>query len=62
MNQQPNTPQPDPAKAITLKPGQQSRRRKRPSKSPQWQPHQSDQALDAWGVALRALKAQGHSY
>jgi hypothetical protein len=58
--------QPDPKKAIYLKPNQRrvpgdrgSQKPKR-DKTSSWEPHQSDQALDAWGVALRALKAQGH--
>ena len=51
---------PDPKKAVYLKPNQRHRGRKpqQPKKS-QWQPHQSDQALDAWGVALRTLRERG---
>ncbi|MBK8988191.1 MAG: hypothetical protein IPM39_19350 [Chloroflexi bacterium] len=58
---------PDPQKVIHLKanqrrvPGKQSRR-KQTAVQPQWETHQGDQALDAWGVALRALKEQGHTY
>ena len=58
---------PDPQKVIYLKanqrrvPGKQSRQ-KQTAVQPTWQAHQSDQALDAWGVALRALKEQGHDY
>ncbi|MBK7919031.1 MAG: hypothetical protein IPJ94_22765 [Chloroflexi bacterium] len=58
---------PDPQKVIFLKanqrrvPGTRSRR-KQTAVQPTWEPHQSDQALDAWGVALRALKEQGHTY
>ena len=56
---------PDPKKAVYLKrnqrrlPGQQ-RRKQQQKPAPQWEPHQSDCALDAWGVALRALREQGH--
>ncbi len=57
--------QPDPKKAIYLKPnqrrvpgGQRSQKPKREKASP-WEAHQSDQALDAWGVALRALRRAG---
>ncbi|MGB4952043.1 MAG: hypothetical protein WBO55_15555 [Rhizobiaceae bacterium] len=58
---------PDPQKVIFLKanqrrvPGTRSRR-KQTAVQPQWEAHQSDQVLDAWGVALRALKEQGHDY
>ena len=58
---------PDPQKVIFLKanqrrvPGKRSRR-KQTTVQPTWEPHQSDQALDAWGVALRALKEQGHTF
>ncbi|MBK7178372.1 MAG: hypothetical protein IPH82_14500 [Chloroflexi bacterium] len=58
---------PDPQKVIFLKanqrrvPGKRSRR-KQTAVQPTWEAHQSDQALDAWGVALRALKEQGHTY
>jgi hypothetical protein len=57
--------QPQPRQAIVIKPGQRKRRRsyKRPSAtSDQWRPHHGDAALDAWGTALRSLKAQGLSW
>ncbi len=57
---------PDPQKALHLQPNQRRLPgEQRPQSQPQpsaWEPHQSDQALDAWGVALRDLKAQGHSF
>jgi hypothetical protein len=63
MNNQSQANQPDPAKAIVLKPHQRSRKRKqRTSTSQTWQPHQSTAALDSWGVALRTLREQGHQY
>ncbi|MFZ1398281.1 MAG: hypothetical protein WAS33_15355 [Candidatus Promineifilaceae bacterium] len=64
MNQnQPQSKQPDPAKAIVLKPRQRQRgRAKQPSVSQPWQPHQATSALDGWGVALRTLREQGHQY
>lgn len=58
---------PDPKKVIFLKanqrrvPGKQSSQKQTAVQST-WETHQSDQALDAWGVALRALKEQGHTY
>jgi hypothetical protein len=59
--------QPDPQKAIVLKPnqrrlpgGERDEKTRRPR--PQWEPHQSDQALDAWGTALRVLREQGHDF
>jgi hypothetical protein len=62
-NNQFQTAQPDPAKAIVLKPRQQTRKRKQPTYTSQsWQPHQSSAALDSWGVALRTLREQGHQY
>lgn len=62
-NNQPQTVQLDPAKAIVLKPHQRTRQRKQGSVSSQtWQPHQSTSALDSWGVALRTLREQGHQY
>ena len=62
-NNQPQTVQPDPAKAIVLKPHQKTRQRKqRTNTSQTWQPHQSSVALDGWGVALRTLREQGHQY
>ncbi|MBK8986301.1 MAG: hypothetical protein IPM39_09505 [Chloroflexi bacterium] len=56
--------QPDPQKAIYLQPNQQrvpgERRSPKPAKTqPQWEAHQSDQALDAWGVALREMRRTG---
>jgi hypothetical protein len=61
--------QPDPKKAIYLKPnqrrvpgGRRSQKPKREKAASAWQAHQSDQALDAWGVALRTLKAQGYDF
>jgi hypothetical protein len=64
MNNNTNQPQqPDPTKAITLKPRQQTRKRQKPTyTSRTWHPHQSSAALDSWGVALRALREQGHLY
>ncbi|MCA9942907.1 MAG: hypothetical protein KC449_05475 [Anaerolineales bacterium] len=64
MNSNANqTQQPDPAKAIVLKPHQKTRQRKQRNNSSQtWQPHQSSVALDGWGVALRTLREQGHQY
>lgn len=55
---------PDPQKAIHLQPNQRrlpGEQRPKPQPSA-WEPHQGDQALDAWGVALRDLKEQGHSF
>lgn len=61
--------QPDSQKALYLPPqrrriGQRAVRHSQPKKASTstWQPHQSDQALDAWGVALRRLKEQGQAY
>lgn len=61
--------QPDPKKAIYLKPNQRrvpgSRRSQKPKRekaASAWEPHQSDQALDAWGTALRVLREQGHEF
>ena len=60
--------QPDPKKAIYLKPNQRrvpgSRRSEKPKReqASSWEPHQSDQALDAWGTALRVLREQGHDF
>ena len=63
MNNQTSPTQPDPAKAIVLKPHQRTRKRqKRCVGSQTWQPHQSTAALDSWGVALRTLREQGHQY
>ena len=64
MNSNANqTQQPDPAKAIVLKPHQKTRQRKKHTdSSTTWQPHQSSVALDSWGVALRTLREQGHQY
>ncbi len=60
---QPQVVQPDPAKAIVLKPRQKTRQRKqRTDANNNWQPHQSSAALDSWGVALRTLREQGHQY
>ena len=62
-NNQSQTGQPDPTKAIVLKPHQRNRKRqKRNATNATWQPHQSDVALDSWGVALRTLREQGHQY
>ena len=62
-NNQSRTVQPDPAKAIVLKPHQRNRQRKQRTNSSQtWQPHQSKVALDGWGIALRTLREQGHTY
>ena len=35
------------------------RRQKQTAVQPPWEPHQSDQALDAWGVALRDMRRAG---
>ena len=56
--------QPDPQKVIVLKPNQRRlpggrRDKKAGSARPQWEPHQSDQALDAWGAALRDMRRAG---
>ncbi len=53
--------QPDPQKAIYLQLNQRhlptkQRRQKQTAVQPQWEAHQSDQALDAWGVALRDMR------
>ena len=60
---QSNQPRPDPAKAITLKPGQQYLGHKPKSKTTpttgQWQLHVGSQAIDAWGVAIRVMREQG---
>ena len=55
---------PDPQKAIYLQPNQRRVPGKRRSQrqtavQPQWEPHQSDQALDAWGAALRDMRRAG---
>jgi len=56
------TNQPNPKKAIYLKsnqrqlPGQQKQQKSRS----QWQPHRGDQALDAWGTALRVMRRSGN--
>ena len=63
MNNQSQPNQPDPAKAIVLKPHQRMRKRQKMAASSQtWQPHQSSAALDSWSVALRTLREQGHQY
>jgi hypothetical protein len=57
--------QPNPQKAIYLSRnqrrlpsnGRQATQSARPQE--QWVPHQSDMALDAWGVALRVLRENG---
>ena len=57
--------QPNPQKAIYLSPNQtrlpRNGRQANQSAKPkaQWVPHQSDMALDAWGVALRTLRENG---
>ena len=57
--------QPNPQKAIYLSPNQKrlpnnGRQANQPAKpKAQWVPHQSDMALDAWGVALRTLRESG---
>ena len=57
--------QPNPQKAIYLSPNQKrlprnGRQANQPAKpKAQWVPHQSDMALDAWGVALRTLRENG---
>ena len=64
MKQQ-SVSQNQPQQAIVLKLSQRQRQRKskRPSQSVnQWQPHKGDAALDAWGTALRTMKAQGLSW
>ncbi|MBK7180345.1 MAG: hypothetical protein IPH82_24695 [Chloroflexi bacterium] len=55
---------PDPQKAIYLQPNQRRVPGKRRSQrqtavQPQWEPHPSDQALDAWGAALRDMRRAG---
>lgn len=55
---------PDPQKAIYLQPNQRrvpGKRRspKRANPQPQWEAHRSDQALDAWGIALRDMRRAG---
>lgn len=63
MNNQTQSNQPDPAKAIVLKPHQRTRKRQKSNAGNQtWQPHRSEGALDSWGVALRTLREQGHQY
>jgi hypothetical protein len=64
MNNNSKQPQqPDPAKAVVLKPRQKTRKQQKPNYTSQsWQPHQSSAALDSWGVALRTLREQGHQY
>ena len=57
--------QPDPQKAIYLQPNQQRVPGEQHSPKPaaaQWETHQGDQALDAWGVAVRTLREQGHDF
>ena len=55
--------QPDPAKAVVLKPRQRTRQRQKTTYTSQsWQPRQSSAAIDSWGVALRTLREQGHQY
>jgi hypothetical protein len=54
---------PDPKKAIYLEPNQRrlpGQRKKQQQPASQWEPHRSDCALDAWGVALREMRKQGH--
>ena len=54
------TRKPDPKQAVYLKPNQRRRRRVREAKpAAAWEPHRGDQALDAWGVALRTLRWRG---
>ena len=58
--------QPDPQKAIYLQPNQRHITGERSSQKqtgvpPQWEPHRSDQALDAWGAALRDMRRAGTS-
>jgi len=55
---------PDPQKAIYLKPHQhrlpaKQRRQKQTAVPPQWESHPGDQALDAWGAALRDMRRAG---
>lgn len=45
--------------AVYLKPNQRVRRGKNNPKKPRWEVHQSDTALDAWGVAIRDLRKAG---
>ncbi|MBK8129232.1 MAG: hypothetical protein IPK53_10050 [bacterium] len=56
---------PDPQKAIYLQPNQRrvpgERRSKKVAPQPEWEPHQSDQAFDAWEW-LCALREQGHDF
>jgi hypothetical protein len=57
--------QPNPQKAIYLSPNQRrlpqnGRQATQSARSQeQWVTHQSDMALDAWGVALRVLRETG---
>ena len=58
--------QPDPQKAIYLQPNQRQIPGERSSQKqadapPQWEPHRGDQALDAWGAALRDMRRAGTS-
>jgi hypothetical protein len=56
--------QPNPQKAIYLSRSQKrlpgnGRQANQPARSNQWIPHQSDMALDSWGVAVRVLRENG---
>ena len=51
---------PDPKKAVHLKPGRRSlKRRSQPKQEPQWEEHRGSHALDPWGTAIRAMRQAG---
>ncbi|MBE2225137.1 MAG: hypothetical protein IAF02_26605 [Anaerolineae bacterium] len=58
---------PDPQKAIYLKPHQRTVKKKkveqeRPLSPSPWQPHPGNVVYDAWGAAIRAMRAEGVSW
>ena len=52
---------PVPEKAVHLKPGRRTLRRKKRGKGDraQWEEHRGESALDAWGTAIRDMRAAG---
>jgi hypothetical protein len=59
---------PDPQKAIYLKPHQRTVKKEkkveqeRPLSHSPWQPHPGNAVYDAWGAAVRAMRAEGVSW
>jgi len=55
----------DPKKALYLEPGQRrlpgSKQRKALAAGGEWVQHESEVALDEWGVAIRVLRKAGKS-